>query len=367
MPIPGTPDLLLIAPDGENAYLTGPGKYASRTAQIFIQQSNIQLLAYRKKHTGFFNKLFFFDTFGEQNNCFRAGLVSFLLHIWQTKPRVVHLLCFQRICFFLMLLKPFLKFRLIYMVHGVVADEDRLKPELSMWYRWKNKMAEKAIFKSADLLLAFNQDIAIRGNTLYHSKAEIQTIKPGIDKIFFSHQHRMVNLSGKLRVLAMGGFEKREEAIINVIRSLETVKEKLQFVLIGFEHCDPLSALPGYAIETGAKGSLEEWNELLNESDIFLSAYPKETFSLATLEAMAAECAVIVHHQIKAAGCIVNGQNGFIFGGEDQPEPAGIMGQLLDSTALRYQVGHAARLAVAPMTWEAMNEKQAELYRKMLA
>ena len=215
MLIPNNPDIILITSNAPGNELTGPGKYAARTAEYFLRESNVSVLSYQRSKPRFLNKLFFLETSG---NCTNAGIVSFLLHIWWSKPRIIHLLCFERVSLFLLLLKPFMKFTLVYTVHGIVRKEDNSQPGLSAWYRWKNRIAEKALFSMADVLFAFNPDIAEAGKALYKSKAAVRVIRPGIDRIFFENQRHMMNLSAKLQVVLMGGFRKREEIIIGTLK-----------------------------------------------------------------------------------------------------------------------------------------------------
>jgi glycosyltransferase involved in cell wall biosynthesis len=262
-------------------------------------------------------------------------------------------------------LKPFLKFQLVYSLHGIVAKEDSQKPELSYFYRLRNRYIERSIFRDASRVLAFNEQLAETAVKEYKSNAEIKAIPPGIDEVFFSSQRKLLNLTGVIEIIMLGGFPRREDAAYEILPILSRYGNNISVTLVGFknqklrEDCTDLKI--NYVVKTGQ----QEWSDRLSSADIFIAPYRHETFSLSGIEAMAAECVPVFCNSVKAAELVIDGKNGFLYSPDDLSSLAEIIAKLIKSPTIRYQSGHDARKAVSNFRWEKLLPIHIAVYHEL--
>ncbi len=311
-------------------------------------------------------KLFQKQSLNMSKDHYQIGIIRLFFELFRTKPAIIHLLDFQRIFIFVGFIKNFINCKFLYTIHGSVVEEDRLKQELPYFYQIKNKMAEKIIFKNASVLISFNEDLAQRCKEQSKSKAIIKRIPAGIDDMYFLSRRKFIQLNQRLHIVCIGGFTTREQSCIELLGKLEKAADLIFVTLVGFAN-DCIQNAPKF-IDISAINKLEqsEWCNLLNNADIFLNTYPNETYSIATLEAMASECVVISLDHLKISELITDGENGYRYKISYPEYVIEIIETLGRNSPLRYSIGHEARKSVNTLRWGNCVEVHQAIYLDIL-
>jgi glycosyltransferase involved in cell wall biosynthesis len=115
-------------------------------------------------------------------------------------------------------------------------------------------------------------------------------------------------------------------------------------------------------------GRRNDISRLLPELDVFVLPSLRETFSVATLEAMAVGLPVVVTRVGSMADMVIDGHSGFVI----EPENADLLAQrlmfLLANTALARAMGRAARKRVeALFTLDRMVARYSALFSQLVA
>lgn len=341
---------------------SGPEKYIKRTADLLTTVTGISLYTYRNKGVPLTQKLFGRKHITSNSRIIEIGIISLAREIVKYKPRIIHFLEFNRILLFLILLKPFLRFKIAYTIHGDVSSEDKSKKELGIFYKIKNHLAERSLIKRSSSLIGFNETLVQKLSSKYKSKSVISILTPGIDETFFHTQKNIIKLNTKLNVMFLGGFKAREESAAEFIKSIAPLSDLLNLVFVGFVFIDPKDISEKFNFESIAKKDAAAWKNKLSEADIFVSPYSKETFSFATAEAMATECVVLVDKTSYFSKFIKDGQNGYSFESTNPESSLKIISDLINNSQKRYDISHSARKSVKAWKWSTVAEVHKNLY-----
>jgi glycosyltransferase involved in cell wall biosynthesis len=350
---------------GNSEIFSGPEKYARRMRELLANDDSIRFVYYARTNAGLRNKLFFNNSAGARNEYLAVGVVALIKAAFRDKPTVIHLPAFDRIYFLLHLFRPFLKYKLVYSLHGIVRNEDNAKPELPLRYRLFNRLVEKYIFRDARKVLAFNEQLAEEAVQFYRSTAAIHNIPPGIDEEFFTGQRKLVNLSGRIEIIMLGSFARREDAARNLLPVLARFGDQIRITMVGFSDTTIPEGCTGLDVQFVPKEPVQGWSERLNAADIFIAPYRYESFSLSGIEAMAAECVPVFCNSIKAAELVIHGKSGFLYSPDDLSTLTDILTKLVTMPALRYQTAHDARKAVNNFRWEKLLPIQRSVYSEL--
>lgn len=217
---------------------------------------------------------------------------------------------------------------------GVVADL------LRRWYRW--------LFSRADLLVAPTEFAAATSRAFSHVRVEV--VSNGID--FGSYSRPRTPTAGRqLAYLGRLSAEKRPEDLLKLMKALPTDHH---LVMAG---TGPLAAelaervaAEGLAGRVRLAGFIDEDEKrvLLSQTDLFVMPSPAELQSIATLEAMAAGCAVVAFDYASSAvpRLVTEAQAGVVVPADDAVAQAAAVVELLsDHQRLRAAQESAQRYA----------------------
>jgi phosphatidylinositol alpha-1,6-mannosyltransferase len=153
----------------------------------------------------------------------------------------------------------------------------------------------------------------------------------------------------------------------------------LRYAIVGTGEEEPrlraLAAEAGVADRVAFAGKVpeEELPAWYAASDVFVLPNRREGediegFGIVFLEAQATERPVVAGASGGAPEAIADGSTGFLVGGTDAEELAGVLRRLADSPELRARLGRAGRERVrSGFTWERAAKVVADLVREMEA
>ena len=121
-------DVVFIGRYIKGEILSGPEKTAKRIFDEHTKQNKSCFIQYffDGRKYGFVKKLFGKEKETEANNSgvFTLGLISAFTALFRLKPKIIHIITFERFAVIAFLYRFFRKTKIIYNSHGIVAYEN---------------------------------------------------------------------------------------------------------------------------------------------------------------------------------------------------------------------------------------------------
>jgi glycosyltransferase involved in cell wall biosynthesis len=207
-------DVVFIGRYNKSEILSGPEKTAKRiynehtgNKQTVQNKSCFIQYFYDGRKYGFVKKLFGKEKETEVNNSgvFTLGLFSAFTALFRLKPKIIHIITFERFAVIAFLYRLFRKTKIIYSSHGIVAYENTGLKKYLFLHRFKDKFCEKIFLKYSDRIIFHSEnslDIAEKYFKIDEHKAVI--LSHGIDGIFEqSYKNRFNSINGTLKIVIL--------------------------------------------------------------------------------------------------------------------------------------------------------------------
>ncbi|HCU80393.1 MAG TPA: hypothetical protein DGN60_04420 [Chloroflexi bacterium] len=308
------------------------------------------------------------------------GIVRILFRF---RPRVVHChVVFDLTAVLIALMKPFLKYRLIYCSHTSYLNTDTRG---SFWrrliYSVFNRTCGKIIVSQSDHLVAvgeneatmLEENLSVNGNN-------VRIVRLGASAKYFelNHKHRTnarkslgYNNSDHIIILHVGGIipEKRLQDLLRAVEMARHENDNLQILITGGGDQSYIKSLIDLARElniqdiTRINGEYISKKELLQHyaaSDI--GVWPA-AITISTIEAIASGLPLIVKSNDIYTGFLTSNKNGYrVTVGDVNSLKTAIL-EIANNTQLRNAMGKSSRdLAVAEFHWSSIAKRFLELY-----
>ena len=348
--------------------LSGPEKVAKKLfTEINKVNSKAEFISYFFKldKERSFEEIFFKEELISNNPpIYRLGLIKILKKIIEYKPNLIHVITFERFVLPVLFLKLFLRFKLVYTVHGIYKYERKnfiKKPKL--FSDLKDLLIEGLIFKTSDSIVFLSYQSIELAETYYRiSKDKVTIIPNGVSLPSFSINKKF-NYSNNLELVFYNGLGESQnrglETLINILNS----EIKLDFNLSVLGRYFPFNS---DRINSIVALSSENLQIFLKEKDIFIDTLSFTTFSIMALEAMSMGLIVIVNNKSGISNFIVQGENGFIFNQNNPLELAVILNKIYQKKYDLEKISKNASETAKQLTWEVIAKKYYEHYCTIL-
>jgi len=348
---------LLLGGYNETESLSGPEKYAKRLFTILEGKYQVTFLTYFESgNYSLFKKLFGSENIQGKQNVIRLGIFMLIIHLLCNKYHIVHITSFSRFAYIAYFFSGHSK--IVYTAHGLVKKEDAVKLDAPYFYKLKNRIAEKTFFNKSDFVVTLSPYLKDEIQQYYPYSVESHTIFPGIDEMFLHAQGATIKRNNPLRVLFLGGFAEREKAAYSLIEDIQARQLETKITCIGFSEYDSGNLDVSHVNKSDSAG----WLEVLSSCDVFISPYQGETFSIASLEAMALGKIVIAAIHSGVAALIKNEVNGFAIDAHSQSQIPDILESIINGAVAVDDLSKNAVLSVKHLTWEYASEKHYQAY-----
>ena len=360
-------NILFLGKFNSTENLSGPEKYSKRIFEYFENTENASFIEYfddGKKYS-FFKKLFGSERVFENRNIFRMGILPFLFHIGTSSYDVIHLLSFERfaqLAYIFFSRRPF-----VYSIHGIIEKEDAGKANASSFYKLKNGIAENQFLEKSKRGIIFSDQLHSE-LPLFFDKipSQIAVLHHGIDHQFLKEFMKDIQTEQPLRVLFLGGFRQREISAEKVITFLSKQGIPLEITCVGFGKTFTATS-SSVRLNFISKANREGWKLLLFNNDIFISPYKHETFSIASLEAMAMGNIIICDTTSGISRFITPGENGFKIDIESYIDILNIIIRICDNKAFRKAITNSAIESVKNLSWDSVGIEHKKEYLEMIS
>lgn len=350
--------------------LSGPEKVAKRLFDFYTQNHKSVFIDYflDGKKYGITQKIFGHDLVQEVNGrpVLKLGLFRLILTVFKCRPKIIHLITYERFYSILFFLKPFLGYKIIYNVHGIRVLENEINGlNVPDSLNRKDKSCEKLYFNRADKLLFLSQNsaaLASKYYKFYNSKVEI--VENGVDEIFHkTSENRFV--SNILKIVFVGEVVNKLKGFDFLYSALQKLNFPVELYIVSDSKVDS-DSLSNVKIFFLKRMDTIDFVNFLKDKNIYISASESDSFSITAVECMSAGLIPILTKQTGSARFIKNGVNGFTVNFNDEDSLVNILTELGGNTKLQNEISSEAAKIYESLSWNKICEKYVQIYENMI-
>lgn len=360
--------IVLVGRYGEGDILSGPEKVGKKLF-YYISKSNpnSKFLTYffksgKRRKTK--ELLFGSETVATNPSIRRFGILKLAADIIKNRPDLVHLVTFERFELLIVFLKIFLRFKLVYTIHGIYKYERKIfykKPKF--FSDVKDLFLERLLVSKSDTLIFLSlQMFKLAQNYYKIDESKITIIPNGVSIPDFSREKK-IDLSIGLEIVFYNGL------VDFRARGLEKL---IRIIFDGGINNYHLSVLgkpikPGFNNVTFHSPMSDNllFSFLINKH-VYIDNLDYTPFSILALEAMALGLILIVSDDSGISSYINSGQNGFVYNSE-RPEEIGEI--LNDIFAGKYDldiISQNAKKIYLKLNWHKVAQQYLAAYKTIL-
>ncbi|MFA7360224.1 MAG: glycosyltransferase [Candidatus Kapaibacterium sp.] len=283
--------VIFIGTYNESEILSGPEKVCKRVFEEYSKIDDTIFIQYFQdgRKYSYFKKLFGYEKTTEVNGCqvLKIGIVGTLFQIIKINPQIIHILSFDRFIVFIYLLKVFFRFKIYYMMNGIIKHENKYFNKEPVFTVIKNIIVENIVIYASDkifYLSEFSKNILLR----YYSpnKSKFSKTVNGLDSCFLNYP---IKYSDKdpLTVVFIGNIDQQEKGFEFLINSLSSFPYKIKLFLIdSLKKVNKIRKYSNIDISIFDKMSPSEMCIFLSDKNIVVSPSSYDTFNISVLEAI---------------------------------------------------------------------------------
>lgn len=320
---------------------------------------------------GLFTKLFGKEELASDagGKILRLGIIRLFLLLVKSGPDIVHVINFERFPLIAFLLKPFIRYKIYYSIHGIFKHERALNNiKLRLSYLLKENFSNYIYYSFSDKLFFLSEGSVNIASRYYKLERErIKVIANGISPVFSKvyEARNKVEHSGR-RIVFVGDYGRKEkglEFLLSVLGKIEPESE-LFVVGSGYEGNSIVTENKKINISVIERMSEEELAEFYLDKDIFISASAHDSFGMAPAEAMAAGLVTLVSAETGMSRYIQNGFNGLIFPSGNAQALTEILKNILPDIPLQKRISAEAAKIYDILAWDKISELYQSIYNE---
>lgn len=350
--------------------LSGPEKVAKRLFEFYTQNHKSVFIDYflDGKKYGTAKKLFGYDLVQKVNGSqvLRLGLFKLILEVIKYRPKIIHLITYERFYSILFFLRPFLGYKIIYNVHGIRIIENEINGlNVSDSLKHKDKSCEKLYFCRADKLLFLSEksvNFALKYYKFDNSKFEI--VENGVDEIFHKISENK-SVSNVLKIVFIGEVINKLKGFGFLYSALQKLNFPVELYIVSDSKINSDSPGNIRMISSKRMGTIDFAN-FLKDKNIYISASESDTFSITAVECMSAGLIPVLTKQTGSSRFIENGVNGFRINFNDENSLINILTELNGNAKLQNEISFEAKKIYGSLSWNKICEKYIQIYESMI-
>ena len=366
-------DLVYLGRYNESEILTGPEKVAVRIFYNYTKENKSVFFEYffDGNEFGFFKKLFGKEKICEVNGSavLRLGLVSLFIQLIKLKPKIIHIISFERFALIAFLYRVFFKVKIIYNVHGVVAHENKYFCKVSLFKNFKDCFTEDIIAKYSDIILLLSKSSKIILDKYYDvSKRKIKYITNGIDEEFKKSIDKKNVSDGKLKIVFISDIKRKEKGFGFLKDTLEEFDREIELHIVDKKKTADEISFRNKLINCYSYDLMtpNELTDFFADKDVFISSASYEPFGLTSVECMSAGLVPVLTSETGASGLITDELNGFVFEYGNSRQLIKILYLLIDNPEMRNKISLEASKMFELINWETVLKNYENVYNRIL-
>jgi glycosyltransferase involved in cell wall biosynthesis len=298
--------------------LSGPEKVAKRIFNEFTKKQDSLFITYFQDGAkyGFIKKLFGFEEVCKVNNSrvVRCGIFRLILLVLKENPDIFHFINYSRFLLVFVLLKLFLRYKIIFNIHGVLKLERTLDPPKSKTLYLKDIVAEYILVNTCDKLLILSDQTLKTIIAIYNiSSLKIHYIKNGVDDVFYDTRRTGINIEIiQPEIVFVTDKLTKAKGIDVLINFVAKTKINLILNIVSTGNISFSNKNKNVRVNFFKKMPTDKFAGFLCNKHIFLTTSVSDSFNISAAEAAAAGLVPVLSEDTGFSNFITDNVNGFI-------------------------------------------------------
>jgi glycosyltransferase involved in cell wall biosynthesis len=224
-----------------------------------------------------------------EENVYRCGIFRLFGLVLKYKPDIIHLATLEMFYTILFILKPLIKAKFIYTVHGLASYEYKYAVKKSRLLKLRIVLNEWIVLHQADYILTLSERISrfikyyfkINDKHIFSFRNGIVSY-PEIKKIY-------TDQTTVLKIISVGSIDREEKGYTFLLESLSLLQIPIELTIISSVNDGNkfFNKLPEH-INLKIKGPFDnrKLRQEMANNDIYIASSRYETFSISLLESM---------------------------------------------------------------------------------
>lgn len=350
----------------KSSITTGPETYSLNLFSSIKKYNEVIFIEHFFKdytNSSLLNRLFGSER-SEPAGILRLGSIKLILYLLKNQPDVIHILSAERFTIPIYLLKPIFGCRIITTFHSILKYElPRRKTETKKNKNYRDYLWEKLALKYSDKMIFFSQlhlDIA---NEFYNIKRNRIAILPsGVSDIFYNLENKIFNQELLKFIFYIGKDNEIDRGLEFVIENIKKIHSgKYKLYIIGKDNIKKYKDTNVEFVNPMTKSQLVEF---MKDKHFIIKSNTFDTFSILTIEAMAAGLIPIVSDKVGISSYIQNEENGFVYSSTDNDSLYNILEKLFSKQYNLNLISQNAKKIIDQLSWKVVIIPYLQLYRK---
>jgi len=232
-----------------------------------------------------YQKLFGYERINE--NVHRTGIFPLIFFAIKFRPQIVQLITPAVYYFFLLPLRFFFKFKIIYSNHSVISIMNKKYSKLRHYDKARFKLIEKLALKYSDKIFVLSE-LEARFLRVYLKVPEerIEIVRNGIT--LYNINKEYTDYTTIIKLITVGSIERKEKGLDFLINTLRLLGRPIELTICNYEDQENLKLKNPENVKIFIKSPMNEndLREEIRKHDLFIVASEYEPFNISLLEAM---------------------------------------------------------------------------------
>ncbi|MGB5529375.1 MAG: glycosyltransferase family 4 protein [Ignavibacteriaceae bacterium] len=363
--------IIFIGRYNNSELLSGPEKVAKRLFEhISITNAETEFVTYffKQEKRRKLKDILFGEMIIKNNPVVRKlGIIKIISYLFLYRPRIIHMITFERFCLPLLVFKKILKAKFIYTVHGIyIYERQNYYHKQNLLSRVEDTLLEKLLFWRSDRLVFLSQHSIDLAKKYYNLKKMKIMLIPNGTSILDLPAKKSFILKNGIRIVFYDGSENSLRRGLEILIPIidDKFKTKIEFTVIGSTRYD----LGAKYLDLRFKNYLPEKElfEYLSSNDIYIDSLNFQSFPLSVLEAMSLGLIIITSNKSGISSYIYHGINGFIFNIDSPGEIKEIIGELCDNKYNLNSISLKAIETAKDLSWDKISKQYISMYQELI-
>ena len=220
-------------------------------------------------------------------NVYRTGIFPLIFFVIKFRPQVIQLITPAIYYVFLLPLRFFLKFKIIYSNHSIISIINEKYSKLRHYDKARFRLIEKLVFEYSDKIFVLSElESRFLRMCLKISEERIEIVRNGIT--LYNINKEYTDYATIVKLITVGSIVRKEKGIEFLINTLGRLHKPVELTICNYENQERLKLKYTENVKIIIKSPLNENNlrEEIIKHDLFITPSEYEPFNISLLEAM---------------------------------------------------------------------------------
>lgn len=352
-----------------NEVSNGPEKFSKQLFNNVVLENDAEFIEYffkDYKESNIIKRLFGKSIISVRPSVFRFGHITLLFYLLKTRPQIVHILTAERYTITVLLYKFIIGSKIVTTFHCVlkfeIPNNSQKRKELNRYrdYLWEwlaLKFSDKTIFLTKSHLALAKKYYKIDRN-------KISIIPNGVEKEFYNKE-KEIKIDGPLKIVFYNGNNDYiDRGLSEILRVLKDLDFQMRLYIIGNKINIKDAGLDIEFVNPMEKKLLRKF---LVDKHVLLKSPSFDSFSIFSIECMAAGLIVVLSNKVGSSVYIKDGENGFVYDYNEPERIKDILRNIYYNKYNLYAISIRASQIINILSWENILAKYIKSYVDLLA